>query len=309
MNKELLLAISPHIRDKLNTQRIMLYVIIALAPSALAGIYFFGIRALIVILTCVATCVISEFVIRKLLKREFSLHNLSAIVTGLIAALILPSTIPIWMTVVACVFAIVIVKEFFGGLGRNILNPAACVRVFLMATWPAFINKYVEPGKFFLFDSVTAATPLSESHPFFSLSRVFWGNIPGSIGEVSAFAILTGGLFLLVMGIIRWEIPVFYIGTSLVLSAIAGYNSLYYIFTGGLMLGAFFMATDYVTTPITFKGRIIFGIGLGILTFVIRQYGSLPEGVVYSILFMNAVTPLIDAVLKPAVFGKVEVSN
>jgi len=309
MINEPILEISPHIKEKRDVRQIMLYVIIALIPSALAGIYFFGIRALTIILTCIASCVFSEFVIRKLLKREFSLYNLSAVVTGLIAALIIPSTTPIWMTIIACVFAIVIVKEFFGGLGKNIFNPAACVRVFLMSAWPSFMNSYVKPDNFFSWhsvDSVTSATPLTVTY---SLANVFWGKIPGSIGETSAFAILIGGFFLLAMRVIRWEIPVSFIVSSFILAAISGENTLYYIFSGGLLFGAFFMATDYVTTPNTLKGRTIFGVGLAILTFVIRKYGSLPEGVAYSILIMNAITPLIDGVLKPRVFGKVETSE
>jgi len=318
--EDFLLASSPHIRRKADTQRIMLYVIIALMPSLIAGIYLFGIRALILTVVSVLSCVGSEFAIRKILKKERSIHDLSAVVTGLIIALILPPTVPIVMTIVACAFAIVIVKEFFGGLGKNIFNPAASARVFLMATWPAFVNKYVEPREFLsrkwfsVADGVTSATPhlrnLSEmtfTKGWHLIGKLFWGNISGSMGETSAFAILIGAAFLLAMRVIRWDIPTAYLGTSVVLALIANYNPLYYLFVGGLMFGAFFMATDYVTSPITTKGRLIYGVGLGILTFVIRRYGSLPEGVVYSILIMNGFTPLINSLIRPTVFGKVGV--
>ena len=320
--RELLLASSPHIRRELDTQRVMFYVILALIPPLIIGIYLFGIRALILTVVSLLSCVGSEYAIRRIMKREQTIHDLSAVVTGLITALILPPTMPIWMVILGCVFAIVVVKEFFGGLGKNIFNPAASARVFLMAAWPAFTNRYIEPSKLFskdwfsVVDGITSATPhlrkLSEitiTKGWDRIGALFWGNISGSMGETSALAILIGAAFLLAVRVIRWDIPFIYLGTSLVLALIANYNPIYYIFVGGLMFGAFFMATDYVTTPNTSKGRVIFAVGLGILTFIIRRYGSLPEGVVYSILIMNGFTPLIDSLLKPPVFGKVRVKK
>lgn len=317
--REFWMSSSPHIRAARDTRRVMSFVIIALIPPLVAGVYFFGMRALILAIVCVLSCVGAEYGIRRLLKKESSIGDLSAVVTGLITALILPPTMPIWMTIVGCVFAIVVVKEFFGGLGKNIFNPAASARVFLMSAWPAFTNAYIEPRPFFskdwfsVVDGVTSATPhlrkLSEmtiTKGWDAIGKLFWGNISGSMGETSAFAILLGGIFLLATGIIRWEIPATYLGLSVLLALLGNYNPAYYLFAGGLMFGAFFMATDYVTSPRTFWGRVLFGAGLAVLTFVIRRFGSLPEGVVYSILIMNGFTPLINSLIKPRVFGKVK---
>jgi len=288
----------------------MYLVVIALLFPAGAGVYFFGYRALSVIAVCLVTAVLTEYAVKKLLRKKPFVMDGSAVITGLLLALVLPPTIPLWMAAVGSVFAIAIVKEAFGGLGHNIFNPALGSRAFLAACFAAKMTMWVAPMGFGV-DAVTTATPLSNSFIWggskLSLYRdLFLGNTGGSIGETSALLILVGGILLLVLGIINWRIPLFYIGTVAFLSLAFGEDALFQILAGGLMLGAFFMATDYVTSPLTSRGRIIFGIGAGILTVIIRRFGGLPEGVCYSILFMNAVTPLIDRYVKVRPYGLVK---
>jgi len=261
--------------------------------------------------------VLTEYVVKKLRKRAFVMDG-SAVITGLLLALILPPTIPLWMVAVGSVFSIAIVKEAFGGLGHNIFNPALGGRVFMAACFSVKMTTWVSPTGFGA-DAVTTATPLSSNFIWegdkLSLYRdLFLGNTGGSIGETSALLILVGGILLLALGIISWRIPVAYIGTVALLTLVwpgvalpiftsPWEDALFHVLTGGLMLGAFFMATDYVTSPLTHKGRIIFGVGAGILTVVIRLFGGLPEGVAFSILFMNALTPLIDRYIKVRPYG------
>ncbi len=304
--RQFLISPGPHLRGKLSVSKIMYYVVLALLLPTGAAVYFFGYRALLVIVVSVVAAVLTEYGAKKLRKRAFVMDG-SAVVTGLLLALILPPTIPLWMAAVGSVFSIAIVKEAFGGLGHNIFNPALGGRAFMTASFSAEMTTWVLPMGFAA-DAVTSATPLSERFIWegnkLSLYKdLFLGNTGGSIGETSALLILIGGLLLLALGIINWRIPVTYIGTVALLTLALGQDAIFHILAGGLMLGAFFMATDYVTSPITARGRIIFGVGAGILTVVIRLFGGLPEGVAFSILFMNALTPLIDKYIKVRPYG------
>ena len=307
--RKFLVSPGPHLWRGLSTSKIMYIVVVALMLPTAAGVYFFGYHALSVIAVSIAAAVLAEYAIKKLRKRAFVMDG-SAIVTGLLLALILPPTIPLWMVAVGSIFSIAIVKEAFGGLGHNIFNPALGGRAFLAACFSVKMTTWVSPMGFSA-DAVTTATPLSTSFIWegdkLSLYRdLFLGNTGGSIGETSALLILIGGILLLALGIINWRIPVAYIGTVALFTLALGGDAIFHILAGGLMLGAFFMATDYVTSPITARGRIIFGIGAGILTVVIRRFGGLPEGVCYSILFMNAITPLIDRYVKVRPYGLVK---
>jgi len=307
--REFLISPGPHLRGKLSVSKIMYYVVLALLLPTGAAVYFFGYHALLVIAVSIAAAVLTEYGVKKLRKRPFVMDG-SAVVTGLLLALVLPPTIPLWMAAVGSVFSIAIVKEAFGGLGHNIFNPALGGRAFLAACFSVKMTTWVSPTGFGA-DAVTTATPLNSNFVWeggkLSLYRdLFLGNTGGSIGETSALLILVGGILLLVLGIINWRIPVAYIGTVALLTLALGQDAILHILAGGLMLGAFFMATDYVTSPITARGRIIFGIGAGILTVVIRRFGGLPEGVCYSILFMNAITPLIDRYVKVRPYGLVK---
>ena len=287
---------SPHIHSRNNIGKIMWNVVIALLPTTIAGIYFFGTPALIIIVTSVFSAILTEAVSQKLMKKELTIKDGSAVVTGLLLALVLPPTVPVWIPIIGAIFAIAIVKHAFGGLGHNIFNPALAARAFLVAAWPMAMST-------FSFDGVTTATPLATLKHGIKASyfEMFIGNIPGAIGETSALALIIGGIYLIFNKIIDLHIPLGYIATVFILTLFA--DPLYHLLAGGLLLGAFFMATDYVTTPITKQGKLIFGIGCGILTVIIRVYSKLPEGVMYSILVMNALTPLIELVTKPKPFG------
>ncbi|HHY77764.1 MAG TPA: RnfABCDGE type electron transport complex subunit D [Clostridiales bacterium] len=306
---------SPHIRSGETTQRIMLDVIIALLPALAAGIYYFGMRSLLVTLVSVVFAVVTEFVMQKLLKRPVTINDLSAVVTGILLAFNVPSTAPLWMVAIGAIFAIAVAKHCFGGLGHNFINPALAARAMLLASWPVRMTSsaFVSPGV----DAVSTATPLEalslgtmENLP--SLMDLFIGNVAGCIGETSALALLIGGLYLIYRGVISFTIPVTYIGTVAILSFIFGgfspYIAVYHVLAGGLFLGAIFMATDYSSSPMTPKGQIIMGLGAGILTTLIRFYGAYPEGVSYSILLMNVATPLIDRFTMPRKFGEVKKS-
>lgn len=289
----LIVTTSPHRRDNISTQKIMLMVIIALLPSVIASAIYFGIRAILLIAICVVTCVLTEFVCRKLMKRNQTISDLSACVTGILLALNLPVTLPIWEAVIGSFVAIAVVKQLFGGIGQNFANPAIVGRIVLMLSFTADMTTWAIP-KYYQNSGeiITGATPLVSGNA--SYIDLFLGNVGGCLGETSALAILIGGLFLIVMKVISPSAPISFIGTVAILTAITGGDVGYQVLAGGLLLGAFFMATDYSTTPITEKGRIIFGIGCGIITFVIRNYGGYPEGVSFSILLMNVLTPYID---------------
>lgn len=317
MNDKLVVSHSPHTSGNETITSIMRDVIIALIPALIAGCLVFGLRALIVTLTCVLSCALSEFIWCKLLKKTNSTTDLSAVVTGMLLAFNMPASIPLWMAVIGSVFAIIVVKQFFGGIGHNFANPALAARAFLLASWALAMTTWYEPGTVLpLFgspDALSSATPLAayaagESN--FSYLTLLLGNHGGCIGETSALAILIGGAYLLVRRVIRIRVPLIYIATvALGTWAFAGSNGfgsgdpLYQILSGGLMLGAFFMATDYTTTPTTPKGQIIFALGCGVITVLIRCYGGYPEGVSYSILLMNIATPLIEKLTAPKRFG------
>lgn len=306
MEIKLIGSSSPHIRSDETTQKLMLDVIIALVPALAASIYYFGFKAMILLLASVISAVVTEYLFERFMNRPITVTDLSAVVTGILLAFNLPAEAPWWIAVVGSVFAIGIVKQIFGGIGFNFLNPALAGRAFLMASWSSHLaSGFIDPAT----DAVASATPLSmlkgaASGQLPSLWDMFIGNIPGVIGETSSILLLIGGIYLIYRGTIKWIIPVFYIGTVAVLALVfdAG-NMPYHILGGGLILGAFFMATDYATSPVTDKGKVIFAVGAGILTMLIRKVGGYPEGVSYSILLMNIVTPMIDKYVRPHVFG------
>jgi electron transport complex protein RnfD len=311
MMPEIRLQVSPgpHLWQGFSTNKIMRWVLLGLLFPTAGGIYFFGYRALLVILVSVVSALLTEYLVKKLRGRPFVMDG-SAVITGLILALALPPTIPLWMIAMGSIFSIAIVKEAFGGLGHNIFNPALGGRAFLTACFGVEMTTWIRPLGF-VADAVTTATPLNENFVWSSrwvarlalYKDMFLGDTAGSVGETSILLILAGGILLVAFKIIDWRVPLAYVGTVGVLSLAMGQDPILQMMGGGLMLGAFFMATDYVTSPITKKGRVIFSIGCGLLTVVIRQFGGLPEGVTYAILFMNAVTPLIDRYVKVRPYG------
>lgn len=309
---------SPHIKQAESVNLIMLDVIIALIPAGLAAIFFFGLSAALVIATAVTSAVLAEYLWCIILKKPVSTGDLSAIITGLLLAYSLPPKTPLWIVIIGSGFAIIVAKQFFGGLGHNFMNPALCGRAFLLASWPAYLTSWVSPSIFGA-DAVSTATPLAELSSgsldnLPSLSQMFFGNTAGSIGETSAVLILLGGLYLVIRKVISWRIPVFYVLTSYVLGFAFGGGTLIqnfsvaniHIFSGALLLGAIFMATDYTTSPVTPLGHIIFGIGCGLITMLIRLAGGYAEGVTYAILIMNALTPLIDRYITTRPFGVIK---
>ena len=316
VNEARFVSLAPHIRSNDTVQKIMLDVIIALVPAMIAAVYFFGMRSILLILTCVVACVATEYVTQSALKKTVQIKDLSAVVTGILIALNMPQSFPLWMAAFGSVFSILIVKECFGGIGFNFMNPALAARLVLMASWPKQITGYISPellkqGVTDL-DSITYATPLQliAAGDFANLPQMkdmFIGNIGGVIGETSAIALLIGFVYLVVRKVISWEIPVIYVATTAVCLGILGIpmNIIpYELLAGGLLLGAIFMATDYTTNPINRKGRIIFALGCGILTAVIRVKASLPEGVSYAICLMNLATPLIDKLTITSAYGE-----
>ena len=305
---KLIVSSSPHLNGKRTTQNIMLDVIIGLAPAMLASIVYFGVKATAVILTCVASCVLSEFLCRKVMKRPQTVGDLSCVVTGVLLALNLPATIHPLIAVFGSVVAIVVVKQMFGGIGQNFVNPALTARIILMNSFPARMTHWVAPFDYAATaDSITTATPLGilkeGGGELPSYLDLFLGKTGGCLGETCALAILIGGIYLIARRVISPVIPVTYLATAAVFSLLFGRDPIFDLLSGGLMLGAFFMATDYTTSPLYFWGRVVFAIGCGALTLVIREFGSLPEGVSYSILLMNILTPLIERYIKPKAFG------
>lgn len=312
MASTLTISPSPHVRSGITTQKIMLLVVLALVPAIVAATVVFGPRALLLVVFCGAVSVFTELVCQKLMQKEVTISDGSALLTGVLLALNLPATLPLWEAAIGCIFAVAVVKQLFGGLGCNFANPAITGRIFLLLSFAGDMTTWVKPfyyrgcsfGGMFastgsLADGVTGATPLASGDA--SLLDLFLGNTGGSLGETSALALLIGGGFLLVLGIISWHTPVAYLGSLAVLELIYALATggewtdvLFALLSGGVILGAFFMATDYVTTPITNSGKLIFGLGCGILTFVIREFASMPEGCSFSILLMNLLTPYID---------------
>ena len=295
---------SPHIRHSETVTGIMGDVIIALMPAAVYGCILFGIRAAAVLAVCVLTAVLSEFLWDKALKKPNSAKDLSAVVTGLLLGMNLPPTLPLWQAAIGSVAAIIVVKQMFGGLGHNFANPAIAARIILLVSFPASMTRFTEPVS----DAVTSATPLAGTAGTLSFKTLFFGMHAGSIGETSAFLLIVGGLYLVIRRVITPIIPVCFISTVALLSLISGESVMLSVFGGGLILGAVFMATDYTTSPTTPLGKAIFAVGCGIITFVIRKFGSLPEGVSYSILLMNILVPHINrfTLSKPFGFEKVK---
>lgn len=319
LNNKLTVSASPHVKSAETTTGIMLDVIIALIPAGIASIFVFGLKALAVIAVSVAACVLAEFLSRKAMKREQTIGDLSAVVTGLLLAYNLPATMPLWEVALGAVIAIVVVKQMFGGIGQNFVNPALLARIVLMSAFPARMSAGAMAGTNVIgwdVDAATGATPmgmisladgLKDGAP--SLMDMFIGTTSGCLGEVSALALMLGGLYLIIRKVISPIIPVAYIGTVAIITLIAfgDVNAmLYEVLGGGLMIGAIFMATDYTTSPITNKGKWIYAICAGLLTCLIRLFGSLPEGVSFSIIIMNILVPHIENATKPTIFGTVK---
>jgi electron transport complex protein RnfD len=316
MSEPLVVSIGPHIKDRASTKSIMWAVTLSLVPAGAAGVFIFGLGALYVIIAAVGAAVITEAAVLAIRKKDIgTLWDGSAILTGLLLAYNLPPQVPLWIPIVGSVFAIAVGKQVFGGLGHNIFNPALVGRAFLMISWPVYMTTWKNPR--WALDAITSATPLAickgggecaalKAATYWNL---FIGNRGGCIGEVCIIALLIGAAFLFIKRYITWHIPLAYIGTVALFSWIfngPGFfhgSALFFVLAGGLILGAFFMATDYVTSPLSVRGKIIFGIGCGILTFIIRKYAGYPEGVSYAILIMNAAAPIIDRYTFPKIFG------
>lgn len=331
LDESLIVSSSPHIRSNESIQRIMLDVVIALMPAVIGSVYFFGINALKLILISVASAVFFEALIQKFFNRPISVNDFSAVVTGILLAFNLPASAPWWLPIIGSAFAIIVVKQFFGGLGSNFMNPALAARAMLLTSWPSHMATFTGTRP----DVVATATPLAimkyglgggdttasatveaissatdaAGAELPELMDMFIGNVGGAIGETSALLLLIGAIYLIVRQVIDWKIPVFYIGSTMIMLALLGVEAEflpYHLLAGGLILAAFFMATDYASAPVTPVGRIIFALGAGILTAIIRVKGGYPEGVSYSILLMNVATPLIEKFTRPKVFGEVK---
>ena len=303
-NGNLIVTASPHIKGGASTNRIMLDVLIALVPAFAASIYIFGPRSALVVCVCAAACVLSEFVFEKALKRPVTVGDFSACVTGVLLGFNLPVTIPLWQAVFGSAVAIILVKQLFGGLGKNFANPAITARIIMLLAFSVTMTNWTLP------DGVTGATPLTmlakgaDGLP--GLKDMLLGLHGGSLGETCSAALMLGGVYLIARRVISWHTPVVFIAVVFALTAALGQDPVYHILSGGVMLGAFFMATDYVTTPMTWPGKIIFGAGAGILTAVFRVYGNYPEGVSFAILFMNILTPYTNRLTIRKVLGEKE---
>ena len=309
MDRQLTVSISPHIHDGSSTQRVMFDVIIALVPASLVSIWLFGVRAVILLTGTIAAAVLAEMVSRKLMKRDTdSIYDLTAVITGLLLALSLPPTMPLWQAMVGSAIAIVIVKQFFGGVGQNFVNPAIAGRLVLFFSYPAVMAAGFVPPLGRAVDSVSGATPLAHlaegTYAYLpSNLDLFLGIHAGSLGETSILALLIGGIYLVWRKVISPIIPLTFIGTTLLIVALAGGDVLAHLLSGSLVIVAVFMATDYATSPLNFKGRIVFGIGCGFITAVIRLWGALPEGVSFAVIIMNILVPHIETLTMPKAFG------
>ena len=308
IKNKLNVSASPHVRASATTQGIMLDVIIALIPSLIASVFIFGPRALAVTAVCIAVCVLSEYLARKAMKRTNTIGDLSAVVTGLLLAFNLPSGVPLWVAAIGSIVAIVIIKQFFGGIGQNFINPALGARIVLLTSFPTEMTTWPAPFSWKT-EAVTTASPLvSEKLP--SLTDMLLGARAGCLGEVCTVALIIGGLYLIIRKVISPVIPIAFIGTVGVFMAIkSGFDmefTAYQLMSGGLLLGAVFMATDYTTSPINFKGKIIYGIGCGLVASLIRCFGNLPEGVSFAIVLMNILVPHIETLTAPKPFGTVK---
>lgn len=301
------LSTAPHIRSPHSSTRLMLNVVIALLPAAACGVYNYGIKALMVILVSMATAVASEYLWQKLTRRPVHVKDCSALVTGLILALVVTPETPWWMIMIGSAFAIIVVKELFGGIGDNFLNPALAARALLLASWPAVLTSHTDIVKHFgEVDAITSATPLANPSEFSYLDLII-GNIPGVIGETCKWAILLGLAYLLITRTVTWRIPVFTVGSAFVMAWILGLDPLFSILSGGLIFAAAFMANDYTTSPMSTRAQIVYACGIGIITMIIRKWGAYPEGATYAVLFMNLLTPLLDRYIPHKVYGHKEV--
>ena len=311
---------TPHVRSKESIQSIMRDVIIALVPATAMGIYYFGIPALILIIAAIASSVIFEALCQKIMKKPVTVSDLSAVVTGLLLAMNLPAAAPVWVAIVGSAFAIIFGKQLFGGLGQNFINPALAGRAFLLASYPTEMTTWSVPNGLNLADATASATSVADAATYATplagmkggfmnatVGQLAMGQVGGCIGETCAIALIIGGIYLLYKHVISWKIPVLYIGTVFILFAVIGRQGVrmpvHEILAGGVMLGGIFMATDYASSPVTPKGQIIFAVGAGLITYLIRTFGGYPEGVSYSILIMNCCVVLLDRIGRPAKFG------
>lgn len=324
---KLTVSVSPHLRSPETTTGIMLDVVIALVPSLIAAVCIFGWRALLLTCVSVGTCVLCEYLCRKVMKRDNTISDLSAVVTGILLAFNLPVTLPLWMVVIGAIVAIVVVKQFFGGIGQNFVNPALTGRIVLMMSFPAAMSNWVVPFVWKNSAAITTATPMAQLGDLYSnfgslsatpnlllenaslpsMMEMLLGVRSGSLGEVCALTLILGGLYLMIRRVISPAIPLVYVGTVACVMLIAWRGNLefvaYELLGGGLLLGAVFMATDYTTSPINFKGKLVFAVGCGLITSLIRLFGNMPEGVSFSILFMNILVPHIERLTTPRPFG------
>lgn len=319
MYNSLVVSSSPHIKSENTVSKIMQKVAISLLPACIFGVYRFGIKAAVIIIICIISSGVFDYFSIKLFKRNTSIYDFSAVVTGILLALNLPPAVPLWIPVIGCFVAIVLVKQLFGGLGQNFMNPALAARVILLISWPSHMTNWTNPAAP---DTMSTATPLvfagkgvfskltSMGRP--SYQDLFIGNINGCIGEVSAMALLIGAVYLIATGVISLHIPLSFIGSFAIMIWLFGGETifrgdvLYHMLSGGLILGAFFMATDYSTSPVASKGKVIMGAGCGTITALIRLYSAYPEGVSFAIIFMNTLVPLIDKYCIPSSFGGVK---
>lgn len=304
MDNKLYVSSSPHFRSKTSTARIMIDVIISLIPAVIASVIIFGPLSLMLIGVCIATCILCEYVSRKIMKRDTTIGDFSAVVTGLLLALNLPVNINPLIAVFGSIVAIVVVKQMFGGIGMNFVNPALAARIVLLVSFPNAMMSWVDAFWYSNPDAVSSATPLAADSGVYSYTQLLFGTTGGSLGETCAIALVLGGIYLVIRKVISPIIPCVYIATSALMSLVIGQDPIYQVLSGGLLLGAIFMATDYVTCPITKWGKVIYAIGCGVLTILLREYSNMPEGVSFSIILMNILVPLIEMATKPKVFGK-----
>ena len=308
MEKLLNVSSSPHVRNKITTQNLMFDVAIAMIPASVYGVWQFGMHALLVLIATVVSCVLSEYVYEKLMKKPITVSDGSAVVTGMILALNMPPEIPVWIPFLGGIFAIIVVKQLYGGLGQNFMNPALAARCFLLISFAGFMNNFSSAK--LGFDSMSGATPLAAMRAGndVDLMSLIVGRVPGTIGEVSVIALLIGAVYMIARKVISPRIPLIYIGTVAVFIFLFGGFDITYVAkevcAGGLIFGAFFMATDYVTSPLSKTGQVVYGLFLGILTGIFRLWGASPEGVSYAIILGNLFVPLIEKVTLPKAFGK-----
>lgn len=296
------LSTAPHIHSHFTTRKMMGNVLLALLPCAAASVYYFGLPALYTMLISMATAVVSEFLWQKIARQTVRVGDLSALLTGLLLALTISPSAPWWMTMIGSAFAIIIVKQLFGGIGDNFLNPALAARAVLLASWPAWMTRHFVPTGWMGAEAVSSATPLVSKAASY-LDLLLGRDVAGAMGETCKIAVLIGLAFLLITHTISWRIPVFTIASTAAFSWILGFDPLYAVLSGGILFAAVFMATDYATSPMSTPAQTIYAVGIGLITVIIRNYGAYPEGVTYAVLFMNIVAPLLDRCVPNKVYG------